>query len=173
MPRPADQRLGHGDIQKGSSLELREMDGVGLLPAHTKLTRPRVKTSRAQRSEGSPQASPTTSPASSSATPRSARPAYSTRTNSAPLVPSSRTQATPDIDDEPNLYSHRESFASVQDDPFFENYRSPRSVSLAKELRSAAYSRRLMEEDDPPPRSSKRPSVDNSVTLPVCRIPCS
>ncbi|KAH6682938.1 ras guanine nucleotide exchange factor domain-containing protein [Halenospora varia] len=141
------------------------MDGVGLLPAHTKLTRPRVKTSRAQRSEGSPQASPTTSPASSSATPRSARPAYSTRTNSAPLVPS-RTQATPDIDDEPNLYSHRESFASVQDDPFFENYRSPRSVSLAKELRSAAYSGRFMEEDDPPPRSSKRPSVDNSVTLP-------
>jgi hypothetical protein len=117
-----------------------------------------------------------TSNANSKSTPRSAaRPSTVTRTSSAPLAPSS--------DREPKFLSFdadfnvekRGSVASVQDDPFFRHYQSPNSVSLAKELRSATYSNHFREEeedlpdeDDLPPRSPKRPTVDNSVNLPVC-----
>ena len=80
-------------------------------------------------------------------------------------------------DDDFDAYSHRDSVTSIKDDPFFRNYQSPHSVSLARELRSATYSLQDLRDEDaeeePPPRSTRRPSADtsNSVNLPV-RRPC-
>jgi hypothetical protein len=36
---------------------------------------------------------------------------------------------------------------SIKDDPFFRNYQTPQSVSLAKELRSASYSSNGRDDD--------------------------
>jgi hypothetical protein len=115
------------------------------------------------------------SPATTSSTPRSARPNLTARTSSAPLVPLAKDPKLSIADDEFDEYNHRDSVASLKDDPFFRNYQSPDSVSIARELRSAAYSERLRDEgegipEEPPPRSARRPSVDDSVNLPV-RIP--
>jgi hypothetical protein len=117
------------------------------------------------------------SPSSSNTTPRtSVRPSLISRTSTATLVPQPTEQPLLVVDEDLDAYSHRDSVASsitsIKDDPFFRNYQSPQSISLARELRSAAHSERMREAnaipDDLPPRSTKRPSVDNSVNLPVC-----
>ena len=100
--------------------------------------------------------------------PRSPRPEPSPRTASAPLVPSSRDVA-PQITDE-DLQNYRGSIVSIQDDPFFRHYQTPQSVTLSKEMRSAAVQRSRHEEEDtdlPSPHSGTRNAVDTSVNLPV------
>jgi hypothetical protein len=150
------------------------MDEVGLLPARTKSKRTRSSNSSRDPHHG--ERASKASPTSGSSTPRTSRPSLASRTSSAPLVPVSSQPKLLSTDDEFDAYSHRDSVASIKDDPFFRNYQSPHSVSLAKELRSATYSQqRLRDEDfpeEPPPRSTRRPSADtsNSVNLPV-RIP--
>ncbi|TVY49626.1 Ras guanine nucleotide exchange factor A [Lachnellula occidentalis] len=65
-----------------------------------------------------------------------------------------------------NGHEQRDSITSVQDDPFFRNYQSPHSVSLAKELRSATYSNRHRDDgtpEEPDTRSPNKPFVDNAV----------
>jgi len=120
-----------------------------------------------------------TSNANSKSVPRSAaRPGTVTRTSSAPLAPSApsadREAKLLSFDSDFNVEPKRGSVASVSGDPFFRNYQSPNSVSLAKELRSATYSSHFRDEEDEedmpdvPPRSPKRPTIDNSVNLPVC-----
>ncbi|CZT08758.1 related to aimless RasGEF (aleA) [Rhynchosporium graminicola] len=81
----------------------------------------------------------------SNATPRtSPRPSLPHR-NSAPLT-SARIAEQPPLEGDLRAYIHRGSVSSIKDDPFFRNYQSPTSVSLARELRSATYSNA-----DPPP----------------------
>jgi hypothetical protein len=150
------------------------MDQVGLLPSRTKSKRTRSSnSSRDPHGERASKASPT----STSSIPRTSRPSLANRTSSAPLVPLTGHPKLLAVDDDFDAYSHRDSVASIKDDPFFRNYQSPHSVSLARELRSATYSQqRLRDEDvpeEPPPRSTRRPSADNSnsVNLPV-RLPC-
>jgi hypothetical protein len=148
------------------------MDEVDLSPARSKSKRTRSSnTSR----EGSRRDHPAKSPTSTNSTPRTARPALGpARAASAPLVPLTRDPNLITIGDGSDAFSQRDSVASIKDDPFFRNYQSPQSISLARELRSATYSERLRDEalpKDPPPRSNKRPSVDNSVNLPVCTTP--
>lgn len=117
------------------------------------------------------------------------RPGLGSQTSSAPFVPLRSGAGSGSIDprfsttieddsqEGPSLQprSYRNSVASIKDDPFFRNYQSPHSVSLARELRSATYSERLHNDDDvfedPPRRSNKRPSVENSVNVPVCESP--
>lgn len=97
-----------------------------------------------------------------------------TRTSSEPLTPTSKEPKYLNFDEDFNVYEKRGSIASVQDDPFFRNYQSPHSVSLAKELRSANNSDLFRHDDilnEPPPRSPERPSVDSTVKLPVCAPP--
>jgi hypothetical protein len=118
------------------------------------------------------------SPALSNSTPRTARPSLASRTTSAPLLPAIKVK-TPNLPSEGgelniDLYSIRDSVASIKDDPFFRNYQTPNSVSLARELRSATYSERMRDgksPHEPPPPSPKRPAVDNSVNLPVSLHP--
>ena len=111
-------------------------------------------------------------------TPRTARPSLSTRTSSAPLLPAIKVKTPNLISDEANvgvdLFSVRDSVASIKDDPFFRNYQTPNSVSLSRELRSATHSERLRDgkfSHDPPPLSPNTPLVDNSVNLPVSSLP--
>ncbi|KAB8290286.1 hypothetical protein EYC80_011151 [Monilinia laxa] len=111
------------------------------------------------------------------------RPGLGSRTASAPFVPlrsgtaggslNPRFSTTIEDDSQEGLALHprsyRDSIASIKDDPFFRNYQSPNSVSLARELRSATYSDRSHDDDvfrDPPLRSNKSPSVENSVNVP-------
>ncbi|TGO31615.1 hypothetical protein BHYA_0484g00030 [Botrytis hyacinthi] len=107
------------------------------------------------------------------------RPGLGSRTSSAPFVPLSsgsnsgsidppRFSTTIEDDTEEALdlhaRSYRDSVASIKDDPFFRNYQSPHSVSLARELRSVTYSDRSHDDDllkNPPSRSNKRPSLEN------------
>jgi hypothetical protein len=110
----------------------------------------------------------------SNSTPRTARPGLTARTSSAPLLPAIKVK-TPNLlseedEGDVDLYSIRDSVASIKDDPFFRNYQSPSSVSLARELRSATYSERMRDgkpPHEPPPPSPSRTAVDNSVNLPV------
>lgn len=151
------------------------MDQVGLLPSRTKSKRTRSSNSSRDPHHG--ERTSKASPTSTSSTPRTSRPSLAHRTSSAPLVPVTGHPKLLAADDDLDAYSHRDSVASIKDDPFFRNYQSPHSVSLARELRSATYSQqRLRDEDvpeEPPPRSTRRPSADNSnsVNLPV-RLPC-
>jgi hypothetical protein len=144
------------------------MDEVSLLPSRSKSKRTRSSNTSRESSRRDHTAK---SPTSTSSTPRTTRPSLgATRTASAPLVPLSRDTDHVIIGEELDPFSQRDSVASIKDDPFFRNYQSPHSVSLARELRSATYSERLRDEaspKDPPPRSNKRPSVDDSVKLPV------
>ncbi|KAA8565313.1 hypothetical protein EYC84_011035 [Monilinia fructicola] len=90
------------------------------------------------------------------------RPGLGSRTASAPFVP--LRSGTASAHEAIEIL-----FASIKDDPFFRNYQSPNSVSLARELRSATYSDRSHDDDvfkDPPPRSNKSLSVENSVNVP-------
>ena len=158
-------------VDKGV-LQSEIMDEVGLLPARTKSKRTRsTNSSRDTQNRSDRDRTNRSSPTSSSSTPRGSRPSLVSR-SSAPLVPSFREAKHFVVEDDSDAYSHRDSVASIKDDPFFRNYQSPHSVSLARELRSATYSQHLRDEGvptEPPPRSSKRPSVDNSVNLPVSR----
>jgi hypothetical protein len=145
------------------------MDEVGILPSRTKSKRTQSSNSKEGHRERLQKkaASPTTS----NSTPRSARPSITTRTASAPLVPSIRDPKLEIIGFDPDGHSQRDSITSIKDDPFFRNYQSPHSVSLARELRSATYTERLRDEGvpkDPPARSASIPSMDDSVNLPVC-----
>ncbi|KAG9229601.1 ras guanine nucleotide exchange factor domain-containing protein [Amylocarpus encephaloides] len=146
------------------------MDGVGLL-LRNKSTRawPSNSSRGSHRGDRSPKTSKTSKTPkiskTSNATPRSARPPISPRTASAPLVPMSRETAFSKSND---LYRHRDSVASVHDDPFFKHYQSPQSVSLSKEMRSASYMDRQEElgSDGVHSRAGKNAAVDNSVNLP-------
>ncbi|KAH8818259.1 ras guanine nucleotide exchange factor domain-containing protein [Hyaloscypha sp. PMI_1271] len=109
----------------------------------------------------------------SNSAPRSTRPSLASRTSSAPLLPAIKVK-TPNLlsgEDEGGLdqYSIRDSVASIKDDPFFRNYQTPNSISLARELRSATYSERMRDgksPHEPPPPSPNRTALDNSVNLP-------
>jgi hypothetical protein len=119
------------------------------------------------------------SPTLSNSTPRTARPSLASRTSSAPLLPAIKVKSPNLLSgegqvDDVDLYSVRDSVASIKDDPFFRNYQTPISAALARELRSAAYSERLRDgksPHDPPPQSPNTLSVDNSVNLPVSPSP--
>ena len=151
-----------------------KMDEVGLLPARTKSKR--TRSSNPSRDSHHGERASKGSPTSTSLTPRTSRPSLASRTSSAPLVPVNNHPKLLADDDDFDAYSHRDSVASIKDDPFFRNYQSPHSVSLARELRSATYSQQRVRDEElpeePPPRSTKRPSADtsNSVNLPV-RLP--
>ena len=146
---------------------------VSLLPQRTKSKRTRSSNSSKDPNRGDRKtnASPT-NPTNS--TPRTSRPSLSSRTTSAPVLPAINIKnpnlLSHDDDADSDLYSIRDSVASLKDDPFFRNYQNPTSVSLARELRSATHSERMRDGNppsEPPPRSPRRPSVDNAVNLPV------
>lgn len=69
----------------------------------------------------------------SSSNPNS-RPPLKPRTSSAPIIPMNRSGSSVDEIDTPSTYMHRDSIISIQDDPFFNNYQTPQSVSLSREL---------------------------------------
>ncbi|KAG0646259.1 Ras guanine nucleotide exchange factor A [Hyphodiscus hymeniophilus] len=143
-------------------------------PIHTP-ARDRSKRTRSPHSsrdphhEGASKPPPTTT---SSTSPRTARPSLASRTTSAPQVPAVIPSKSLVEDDDFEPYSFRDSVTSIKDDPFFRNYQSPHSVSLARELRSATYLQQNLREDDLPEgsplRSTRRPSADtaNFVNLP-------
>ncbi|PQE21021.1 hypothetical protein CJF32_00005450 [Rutstroemia sp. NJR-2017a WRK4] len=150
------------------------MDEGGAFPKRTvskrtQSTNPlRTESHRAQRSPRTLSVSPPSIPTTIG--PRT-RPGLGSRTSSAPLTtggivdPKFSTAREDDSDGR----SYRDSVASIKDDPFFRNYQSPHSVSLARELRSATYEEHSHNDGvfkDPPPRSNKRPSVDHSVNIP-------
>lgn len=172
---------------------MEEVGGASGFPARTtskrsKSSNPlRTDSQRGQRSSRTLSVSPPSAASSTTFGLRS-RPGLGSRTSSAPFVPLSsgsgsgnidpRISTTIEDDSQEGLdlraRSYRDSIASIKDDPFFRNYQSPHSVSLARELRSATYSERAHDDDvfkDPPPRSNRRPSVGNSVdslSVPVC-----
>jgi len=126
---------------------------VGILPIHTSsdgLQRHKSKTKRTKSSNplrtSDPPHSDRTSKASSttsgtgSSTSHTSKPGPNTRTNSAPSLPLNKAQLSIDSSNNFHPSSFRDSVASIKDDPFFRNYQTPQSVSLAKELRSATYS---------------------------------
>ncbi|KAH8590271.1 ras guanine nucleotide exchange factor domain-containing protein [Bisporella sp. PMI_857] len=141
------------------------MDEVSLLPSYAQSKRRRSSSSRDKhhREQGSK-----TSPSS----PRSSsRPSLSSRTSSAPLVPLSKElPKLTTIEDEFNTFNFRDSVSSIKDDPFFRNYQTPQSVSLARELRVAAYNTDNSRDGTlpklSPPRSDKKNATSNSVNLP-------
>jgi len=165
------------------------MDEAGLLPAkRTKSSSSFRSDSQQQHRSGRKSKAPSSSPTSPLAnTSVSRRPPVS-RTASAPLVPqigsssnsSSSNSNSKDprflVLDDSEAHGQRDSITSIKDDPFFRNYQSPQSLSLARELRSATISeleaRRDEDVPEPPPRSKRRPSIDNSVKLPVRHSSC-
>ncbi|KAK0107315.1 hypothetical protein ONS95_004009 [Cadophora gregata] len=108
------------------------MEDVGRPPERTRSKRDRTtKGSRGERTIKIPSTV-------SNSTPRtSLRPTLVSR-SSAPL-PSARITEQPPFEDDLRAYVHRDSVASIKDDPFFKNYQTPHSVSLGRELRSATY----------------------------------
>jgi hypothetical protein len=135
-----------------------------LLPARTRSKRTRSTTASREPHHGDR----SKASATSSSTPRTSRPGLTSRTSSAPLVPLASSTKLLVIEDDLDDYSQRDSVASIKDDPFFRNYQSPSSVSMANELRSATYDEDVAEEL--PARSARRPSAD-AVNLPVCLPP--
>ena len=148
------------------------MDGAGLLPARSKSKRTRSSnSSRDIQTRGERDRTNRSSPTSSASTPRAPRPSLVSR-NSAPLSPSFRDPKHLVPESDSDALSHRDSVASIKDDPFFRNYQSPQLVSLARELRSATHLEHSRDEaipNEPPLRSSKGPSEDNAVHLPVSK----
>ncbi|KAK6597664.1 ras guanyl-nucleotide exchange factor [Botrytis cinerea] len=162
--------------------------GAGGFPARTTSKRSKSSTplrtgsQRFQRSARTLSVSPPSAGPSETFGLRS-RPGLGSRTSSAPFVPLSSgggggslgsprfsTPIEDDTEEALDLHarSYRDSVASIKDDPFFRNYQSPHSVSLARELRSVIYSDRSHDDDalkNPPPRSNKRPSVESSASL--------
>lgn len=98
------------------------------------------------------------------------RPSLASRTASAPLVPSRLDHKLEILGFESNGHNHRDSIASIKDDPFFRNYQSPQSVSLARELRSATHTEKLRDEGSLQDPSSKTGGVmmNDTVNIPVC-----
>ena len=141
-------------------------------PSLARITSKRTRSSNASKDSHHEQAS-NASPTSAS-TPRTTRPNVASRTASAPLLPlisPPKFLANDDEDDFFNAYNHRDSVTSMKDDPFFRNYQSPSSVSLARELRSATYSQHHSRDNDmgEDPRSTRKLSTDtfNAMSLPV------
>jgi hypothetical protein len=149
---------------------------VGVLPLRTKSKRTRSSNPSRDPNRGDYATKPSST--ISNSTPRAARSNPTSRTSSAPLLPAIKIKnsnlLSGEDDVDADLYSIRDSVASIKDDPFFRNYQSPNSVSLTRELRTATNSERLRDgrpPNEPPPRSPKRASVDNSVNLPVSPPP--
>jgi len=123
---------------------------VGILPIQTssdglqrhKSKSKRTKSSNPLRTSDPPRADRTSkaSSASGSSDPHSSRPGLNSRTNSASSLPQSKAQLPTKSNNNLHPSSYRDSVASIKDDPFFRNYQTPQSVSLAKELKSATYS---------------------------------
>lgn len=132
------------------------MEDVGRLPERTRSKRER--TSKGTRGGERTIKIPSTV---SNATPRtSLRPGLASR-NSTPLA-SARIADQPPFEDDLRAYVHRDSVASIKDDPFFRNYQTPNSVSLARELRSATYSNAA------PSPSPLGLSIETSINSNVC-----
>ena len=152
------------------------MDEVNLIPARSKSkskSRPSSSRTSSSREERQRKNSMKSSPPSPSI-PRSPRLNLGgNRTASAPFVPLSRDPNYKIVGAEIGVYSHRDSVNSVSSDPFFRNYSSPHSVSLVRELRSAAYSvERSRDAELPlPPLPGKDSAMDSSVNLPVRIFP--
>jgi hypothetical protein len=133
---------------------------VGVLPIHATsdgLQRHKSKTKRTRssnplhasdppRSDRNSKASTASSGTGSSST-QSSRLGPSQRTNSTPSLPLSKAQLSTESNNKPHSSSYRDSVTSIKDDPFFRNYQTPQSVSLAKELRSASYSSNGRDDD--------------------------
>jgi hypothetical protein len=142
------------------------MDDTSRLPARSKSKR--TRSSHTLRESSRKDHNPKTLTATT-------RPHLTERTSSAPLVPVSRDKG-PDLmttGNETDRYKHRDSVASISEDPFLRNYRTPNSVSLARELRSATYSEHSHDggaSKDLLSRSNQRPAADGSVNLPVSYI---
>lgn len=96
--------------------------------------------------------------------------ALTPRTSSAPVVPQTKENFKPNINGDSRAYCHRDSVSSIKYDPFFRNYQTPQSVSLAREFRSASYSSNPRDEsnpDDVPAPSGRLPTA-NLALEPVC-----
>lgn len=125
------------------------------------------------RGERHTKASPTTITTTITTPGSSAHPGLASRTDSPPLVPALRDLKLDSLEGIFDVYNHHEvrgSVTSIKDDPFFRNYQSPHSVSLARELRSVTHSESSRDEQvpkDAPSRSTRRPSVDDTMNLPV------
>lgn len=133
---------------------------VGVLPIHATsdgLQRHKSKTKRTRssnplcasdppRTDHNSKASTASSGIGSSST-HNSRQGPSQRTNSAPSLPLSNPQLSTESNTKLHSSSYRDSVTSIKDDPFFRNYQSPQSVSLAKELRSASYSSNVRDDD--------------------------
>lgn len=165
---------GASSAQDHPAVQVRvKMDEVGLLPARTSSKRIKSPTSsRDVPRRGDRERTSKTSQTSPSSTPRIARPSPSARTASAPQVLSlTDSNKFSPVGNESDAYGEeRDSLAPVKDDPFFRNYHTPHSVSLAREQRVAKYSESVRDEEipkEPPSRSPRRPSEDTPVQLPV------
>lgn len=139
----------------------------GLIPLPQ---RSRSKTTRVSKTASQGERTKTQKDSTANSTPRVTRPGAGVRTASAPLVPST-TDPHLIVAEGLDVFAHRGSVVSIKDDPFFRNYQTPNSVSLAREMRTATYSEHSDDEGalhiSPPPRSPKRPAAD-SVNLAVC-----
>jgi hypothetical protein len=133
---------------------------VGVLPIHSTsdgLQRHKSKTKRTRSSNPLHASDPphsdrnskaaTTSSGMGGSSTHSSGPDPSQRTNSAPSLPLSKVQLSTEANNKFHSSSYRDSVTSIKDDPFFRNYQSPQSVSLAKELRSASYSSNGRDDD--------------------------
>jgi hypothetical protein len=152
---------------------------VGVLPLHTTtegLQRHKSKTKRTRssnplRTSDTPHSDRSSKTSTNSygtaASPTYvSRPGPNVRTNSAPSLPLSKGQPSTDLNSNLNSYSYRDSVTSIKDDPFFRNYQTPQSVSLAKELRSASYSSSGRDDDnlDSPPAWTNKKSATSTQT---------
>lgn len=135
-------------------------------PSRTKSKRTRSSQSkdghreRLQKKSSSPNSTP----------PRSTtRPSLASRTASAPLVPSLLDHKVEILGFESDGHNHRDSITSIKDDPFFRNYQSPQSVSLARELISATHTQKLRDEGSPqdPAMQTSGRMTNDSVNMPV------
>lgn len=144
----------------------RAMEEVFLGSTHGKSKRSRSSTAKENPRERSRKSSSSSSPnqSSNSAASRKTRPSLTSRTASAPHVPSTKTPKVEIIGLNLDGHQPRDSIASIREDPFFKNYQTPHSVSLAKELRSATYTERLRDEGT----LHAHAKMDESTNLPVC-----
>ncbi|KAL2073378.1 hypothetical protein VTL71DRAFT_10702 [Oculimacula yallundae] len=133
------------------------MEDVGRLPERTRSKRER--SSKSTRGERTIKILSSVS----NATPRTSLRSSQVPRSSASLS-SARITEQPPFEDDLLAYAHRDSVASIKDDPFFRNYQSPNSVSLARELRSASYSNAA------PPSAPLGLSIDTSVNTNMADI---
>lgn len=143
---------------------------VGVLPIHTpsdgiqrhKSKSKRTKSSNPLRASDPPR-SDRTPKAPTVSDLHGSRPGAKPRTNSAPSVSISKTQPASESTGNQHSYSYRDSVTSIKDDPFFRNYQTPQSISLARELRSASHGRKD-DVENPPAWSKKRSTAGSPVT---------